>query len=370
MRIAILAGPVDNQSAGVHVYTVQMIHALLHADKSNQYVLFREKKDEQFGNVEQIVVPNISLPIGFASLRMFFIVPFLCWWYNIDVVIEPAHFGPFNLPKRIKRVTIIHDLTPLLFPEMHRWHSRVLQQIFLKGILKRTDLIIANSSNTEADLNRVFSFTKSKTTVIYPGVEELFAPAQNHQVLEQHGITSKYFLSVSTIEPRKNINLLLKAFDLFLTKNPTCNFQLAVAGGKGWKYQSFFDTLETLKHKHRVLLLGYVPKEHLPVLYSSAQAFFYLSQYEGFGFPIVEALSCNALVVTAKNSSLPEAGGEEVTYVSKLTVEAIAEKMQEVYGGSLSLKSEPDKRFKHLSQFSWKKFGAELNSRISMLLNK
>lgn len=367
MRVVILAGPVDNQDAGVHVYTVQMIKALLAADKQNEYILFREKRDEQFGKVKQVIVPSIALPIGFASLRMFFIVPFLCWWHKANVVIEPAHFGPFNLPASIKRITIIHDLTPLLFPQMHRWHSRVLQQTFLRGILKRTDLIVANSYNTERDLHRVFSFTKSKTTVCYPGVEDVFTRTLDESVLKQYGLDTPYFLSVGTIEPRKNFSLLTEAFDLFLLKNPECNYRLVIAGGKGWKYESFFATLKALKHRDRIVLTGYVPKEHLPVLYSSAKGFFYLSSYEGFGFPVVEAMACGALVVTPKNSSLTEAGGEGSVYIHDLSKEDVAEKMQEIYLRKITAQQKEEVALKHLKQFSWKKFGEELTTCINLL---
>lgn len=369
MRIVILAGPVDNQDAGVHVYTVQMIKALLAADKQNEYILFREKRDKQFGDVRQVVVPNVALPIGFASLRMFFIIPFLCWWYKADVVIEPAHFGPFNLPKHIKRITVIHDLTPLLFPYLHRWHSRFLQQIFLKGILKRTDLIVANSKNTENDLHRVFEFTCGKTVVCYPGIEDLFKETENLELLtERYGLDAPYFLSVGTIEPRKNFTLLAEAFELFLERNPGCDYRLVIAGGRGWKYDSFFETLSGMKHRERITVTGYVPKDDLPVLYTGTKGFFYLSEYEGFGFPVGEAMRCSALVICAANSSLREVGGEGAVYIDQLTKENIANKMQEIYEGKLSAKQKSIEAYKGMKQFTWSKFGRQLSEEINNLV--
>src|SRR6185295_4219377 len=137
-------------------------------------------------NIKQIPIRNTRLPIGFASLRLFFIVPFILRRKKADVVLEPAHFGPFNLSKKIKRVTIIHDLTPILFPELHRWHSQILQKIFLRGILNKANLIITNSENTSKDVCRVYPSNCSKVKRIYPGISDSFKPSNIPGVLEKY----------------------------------------------------------------------------------------------------------------------------------------------------------------------------------------
>ena len=134
MRVAILADPIDNQNAGIHVFTRKMVNAMIRNNPGHKIILIREKIDSNLKGVKQIALPNIHLPVGYASLRLFFIVPFVLHRNKADVVIEPAHFGPFNLLPKIKRVTIIHDLTPILFPNLHRWHSQFLQKIFLKSM--------------------------------------------------------------------------------------------------------------------------------------------------------------------------------------------------------------------------------------------
>jgi glycosyltransferase involved in cell wall biosynthesis len=222
MRIAILADPLDNQSAGVHVFVKQMIHALLRNDADNEYIIVRLKRDRQFddySNVRQYCIPTSTLPIGVSSLRLFLLIPLLLNLKRVDVVIEPAHFGPFNLLPRIRRVTIIHDLTPILFPELHRWHSQFLQNRFLKGILRRTDLIIANSDNTANDIRRTYPEVAGKVCRIYPGRNETFAFREDAAVLDKYEVRKPYFLFVGTIEPRKNLG-----------KTPDWSLSVATAG--------------------------------------------------------------------------------------------------------------------------------------------
>jgi glycosyltransferase involved in cell wall biosynthesis len=236
-KIAIIADPLDNQSAGVHVFTKELINALIEMGKGEQLVLVREKYDPAL-DVEQIVVPNIRLPIGFASLRLFFIIPFLLRNRGVAAVFEPAHFGPFNLPRRIKKLTMIHDLTPLIFPEHHRWHSQLLQKIFLKGILRKTDWVFTNSKHTSRDVIQFFPFTEKKTQHLYLGKHLAFQPTEKPERLIELGITKPYFVYVGTIEPRKNLALLLEAFATFCSNNNQ-ETELVIAGQMGWKSESF-----------------------------------------------------------------------------------------------------------------------------------
>jgi glycosyltransferase involved in cell wall biosynthesis len=147
------------------------------------------------------------------------LIPLLINLKRVDAVIEPAHFGPFNLLPRIRRVTIIHDLTPILFPELHRWHSQFLQNRFLRGILRRTHLIVANSDNTAKDIARIYPEVAGKVHRIYPGRNETFAFREDAAVLDKYGVRRPYFLFVGTIEPRKNLLVLLEAFRIFKVRS-------------------------------------------------------------------------------------------------------------------------------------------------------
>ncbi|MEO0725259.1 MAG: glycosyltransferase family 1 protein [Bacteroidota bacterium] len=348
MKIAIIADPLDNQSAGVHVFTRELIAALIRIGKADQLVLIREALDPEL-NVKQIVVPNIRLPIGFASMRLFFIVPFLLQRSGVAAVFEPAHFGPFNLPKRIKRLTMIHDLTPLLFPEYHRWHSQLLQRIFLKRILRLTDWVFTNSQHTSKDLVNFFPFCEHKNTAIYLGKSTIFKPTPNSAVLTNYGIAEPYFINVGTIEPRKQGLTLLAAFKHFCLKADK-PVQLVLVGQKGWKTEAFDAALAEHPFKDRIIQTGHVATAHLPVLYTHSRALIYPSEYEGFGLPIVEALACGTAVIAADNSSLREIGEGSALFFPTGDTLALSEKMQEIYETKID---SSEKYIAQAAKFDW-----------------
>lgn len=352
MKIAILADPLDNQSTGVHTYTKQLISALAKYDTENDYLIIRERKDPNLP-FEQIAIPNIHLPVGFASFRLFFIIPLILRFKKIDAVMEPAHFGPFNLPKRIKRITMIHDMTPLIMPQYHRFNSQLLQRIFLKKILKKADLILSNSKNTSKDIIKLFPFTKPKLSTILLGRDLDFQPTISRTYLDKEGIECPYFMYTGTIEPRKNLIVLLEAFRLF-REHSESKVLLLIVGKKGWKSKDFYDALANHPFLNDIFLTGYVEKHELIELYSHAMALVYPSLYEGFGLPILEALSCGTQVICSNNSSLPEVGGEATMYFDAENESQLCLQMVQVFQNA---SNGTDKTVSFLSQankFSWK----------------
>lgn len=346
MRVAILADPLDNQSAGVHVYTKELVNAIIALGKEKHFVLIRQKVDNELP-IEQVAVPNINLPIGFASLRLFFIVPYILRRLGVDAVFEPAHFGPFNLPKRIKRLTMIHDLTPILFPQYHRWHSQLLQKIFLRGILKRTDWVITNSTHTSQDLERVYPFTNGKNTSILLGRNQAFQPTHNIARVGELGISRPYFIFVGTIEPRKNLKTLLAAFKTFCSKIDS--HELVIVGAIGWKSESFETILAQHPYRTRIHYLGFVDFQDLPILYTHATAMVYPSEYEGFGLPLIEAASCGTQIITARNSSLVEVGEPVAHFFETFSSDELSDRFQDAISNPRSA----EVMLQHAAQFSW-----------------
>lgn len=353
MRIAIIADPIDNQKGGVHVYTRELVHHLIAINTDHELILIREKIDSNLTGVRQIAIPNMRIGLGLAALRLFFVVPLILWWNKVDLVFEPAHFGPFNLPKRIKRVTMIHDLTPFLLSDFHRYHSQLLQKWFLKGVLRRADFVITNSLHTQRDIVAMFPFTMNKVAFIHLGCDPgIFRNTQSDCL---GGLVSplKYWLCVGTIEPRKNLNRVLEAFDRYRSiSNEDC--KLVVVGEKGWKAASFFEQLEKHPFRDDIILTGYVPTDQLSALYSYSKGLIYPSFYEGFGLPVLEALNCGCPVICSGVSSLPEVGGNLALYIDPVSTNDIINAMHQIDSWSL------DKRriFSHdaciwASQFSW-----------------
>lgn len=379
MRIAIIADPLDNQSAGIHTYTRELIKALIRYDCHNEYILIRQRRRHDFPELKQVVIRSSKAPIGLASLRLFFILPIVFRRLKVDAVLEPAHFGPFGVPKRARRITVIHDLTPIKFPKWHRWHSQVLQKIFLKGILRMANLVISNSINTSKDLHELYPFTQPKTVTIPLGREESFKSTQDPSVLQNYGIPQPYFLFTGTIEPRKNLLVLLEAYRLFREDRPprpsalqegSRATQLVIAGARGWRSKAFFREVEQHPFRHDIKLIGFVPREDLPALYTQALAFIYPSLYEGFGLPVLEAMSCGTACIISNSSSLPEVGGGAALYFEPDDPAGLAAQMSRI-----SMDEALRERISHQSvaranTFSWERYVLDFRKSLNKLVNR
>ena len=357
MRIAFLADPLDRQYGGIHIYTKELLKALDKLDDKNEYIAIRSESKNDFEGIEEVVVSYSSFP-GYRIWRLFFQLPKLLTKKGVDIVVEPAHFGPFNLPKNIKRITVIHDMTVFLYPKHHVFLSQFLQRKALPRVLKKADHIITNSENTTKDLITYFPFAQNKTTSILLGKDESFKPQRDGDVLLNYKIIEPYILSVGTLEPRKNISTLIKAFDIF--KNETGQqHRLVLIGKKGWKSRDIFEAIDQSPFKNEIIWLGFVSKKELPVFYSMAEMLIYPSIYEGFGLPVLEAMACGTPVITSEISSLPEVGGNAVVYINPNSITELSQAIRE-------LCSDAEKRDKYsqlglaqAAKFSWEKTARE-----------
>jgi len=305
-RIAILAEALDNQNAGIHVYLKNLVSGLK-AQNQHEYILIRMQKSTVDYGLESLILKPLPIP-GYMLFRKLVHLPLFLRKHQFDAVIEPAHFGPFFLKKGTKRITIIHDLTPVLFPQFHPLHSVILHKVLLRGILKRADLVVTNSHNTSKDLIDYCPGVESKIRMVYPAINPIFKRTLNEEVLKKYKITEDYFLSVGTFEPRKDHLTIVKAFELYKEANPESKNVLVLAGRRGWKSKTLFQYINKSTYKKEIIILLNVLTDHLPILYSHCTAFIYASIYEGYGFPVVEAHNCGAKCIVARNSSLEEVG--------------------------------------------------------------
>ena len=352
LKIAIIADALDYQYAGIYYYTKEILQALARIDTHNQYLFVRSLQEGNIAdNVREIIIPTGKFP-GAAPYRLFVSIPQRLKKEKVDIVVEPRHFGPFNLPKNIKRITFIHDLTPIHHPEWHQFFSRTLQKIFLPSILKSADHILTNSEFTKQDILQYFPNISSKITATHLGKESFFRPNPNFKSLESLGILFPYFLHVGTIEPRKNLSTLLKAFEAY-KREANNNTQLILVGKKGWKNEQFFEALKQSPFNESVRLIGYVKREELVTLYSSAIAFIFPSLFEGFGLPILEAMSCGCPVICSNTGSLPEIGESACLYFDPTSSEEIAHHLKSIANNTSLRKEMAAASLKQASKFSW-----------------
>lgn len=219
-----------------------------------------------------------------------------------------------NPPRRARLTTTVHDMTCWLRPELHSRANVTATRRFGELILKRADGILAVSENSRADAAAVLGLDENKIEVVYPGVADAFfeVGAQSvHELRQSLRLDRPYALFVGTIEPRKNVPGLLAAY-ASLGPSIREEYELVVAGPIGWADRA---TLEQLRSAPGVRRLGYIPEDALPALTAGASALIYPSFYEGFGFPVVQAMAAGVPVITSDVSSLPEVAGDAAVLV-------------------------------------------------------
>jgi glycosyltransferase involved in cell wall biosynthesis len=224
-----------------------------------------------------------------------------------------------NFPKKIKLTATIYDLTCRLMPELHTAANIRADESLAKNILQKADGLIAISENTRADAIRLLDLDPERVQVIYPGVPEVYFGAQPTPA------ERPYVLYVGTVEPRKNVDTLLDAWQGFRLRH---DFDLVIVGSSGWGSAKTMTRL--LSRPQGVRYLGYVPEDELPGLTAGATAFLYPSLYEGFGFPVAQAMAAGVPVITSNTSCLPEVAGEGALLVdprSPAEIQAALEKL-------------------------------------------
>ena len=235
------------------------------------------------------------------------------------------HAPDFVLPPTGARTLLtVHDLTFLVHPECAEAGLRRYLARAVPHALRRANMVLVDSQATAHDLARLLGVTGPRVRLLYPGVDTRFRPlpvAETERVRTKLGLPARFVLFVGTLEPRKNLPRLMAGF---ARATIDADIALVIAGRRGWLEEEIFATVAQLGIAHRVHFLDFVADADLPALYNLAQAFVYPSLYEGFGFPVLEAMACGTPVVTAAVASLPEVAGDAAILVDPLSEAAIA----------------------------------------------
>lgn len=347
VKVLINVGALHLQSAGIHFFLKEWLNALHQStNKSLEIYLVGVAKMSAYPQFRKFYFPVLRFLPFLELIRLFLFIPILAIRYRVDWVVEPAHFGPFNLPSRIQRMTLIHDLTPILFPQWHNPLSARLQKWSFPLIFKKAHTIVCVSKSTANDVQKYYPHTTTKTKVILPGLSTIFIPSGK----EPQSAKAPYLLLVSTLEPRKNLVNLLGAFALVKRQTGYEEYQFILIGKMGWKTESFLKALKAHPYRADILLPGYVDLDTLLAYYRNASVLVYPSWYEGFGFPVLEGLASGTKVVTGRNSSLPEVGGPYAYYCDVAQPQDIARAIQT----ALKDNSYPYEAARtHALQFNW-----------------
>ena len=293
MHIVVLADAVDNQNAGIHIYTKKLIENLLKIDKKNKYTFIHcEENDFFYGKSHHIVSKKKGK--GRSTIRRAYHLPKLIRELNPDILWEPCHIPPYRIPGHIKTVVTIHDLTPILFPQFHTFRGKTIHKLFLKKILRNADMILTPSKTTKRDIKKIYS-PNTAIEVTPLGIDAPDMKARKPKVDEP------YILSLGTLEPRKNLETLIDVF-LELKAEHKIQHKLVLAGAKGWKNKKM---LAKTAHPD-IIVTGFLTEREKDSHYKHADMFVYPSIYEGFGLPPLEAMSYGVPVICSDGGSLKE----------------------------------------------------------------
>jgi glycosyltransferase involved in cell wall biosynthesis len=300
MRILIDATPLLLRSAGVKNYTYYWIQHLCEHSRNEQILTFPPLDHLAALDHERSILPAAQTYSRLALLYLSNIpgIPILKWMArNADVFHVSNQIR--RPPNKIRLTATVYDMTCRIMPEFHTPGNIRAEESFAQNVLRRAAGLIAISENTRQDAARLLNLPLDRIEVIYPGIPEVYFGAQPRPAARP------YILFLSTIEPRKNLDALLDAWSGLALGN---DFDLVVAGASGWACEKTMARLAS--RPAGVRYLGYVPENELPGLTAGATAFVYPSLYEGFGFPVAQAMAAGVPVITSNTSCLPEVAGD------------------------------------------------------------
>ncbi|MFA6080837.1 MAG: glycosyltransferase family 1 protein [Patescibacteria group bacterium] len=268
---------------------------------------------------------------------------------GINVYFSPAHYLPRLCP--VPQVVTVHDLAYLYFPK--EFTKKDLWQLknWTDVSIKKARQIIAVSKTTKKDIIKNYGIDENKVSVIYNGYEKQITEKTSAVKLK------KFILFVGTIQPRKNLEILIDAFEKFIQTNN--DFRLVVVGKKGWLYENIFEKVKIMKLENKVIFTGHITDEELVSYYTNAFCLTLPSLYEGFGIPVLEAMSYNCPVIASFSSSLPEIGGDACLYFDPKNSDDLLEKFNILKNNDKLRKELILKGKKRIKDFSWKKCGKE-----------
>jgi len=260
-----------------------------------------------------------------------FMIPFMLKKTGADLFFSPD--GYLSKNTNVPQIPVIHDLAFEHFPEditkLEAWHYQKWFPVFAK----KAKHILTVSEFTRKDIIQQYGVAEDKISVVYNGCFSVFKPLKHKEQEETRTLFSggdPYFLYAGAIQPRKNLENLLKAFEIF-KKNTHSPVKLLLTGRKAWNFESVISAYQNLGCKEDIVFTGYVSDETLNALYNASIALCYVSRFEGFGLPILEAMHAETAVITSDTSSLPEVAGAGALYVNPENVEEISTALIKIY---------------------------------------
>jgi glycosyltransferase involved in cell wall biosynthesis len=314
MRIGIDARPLGHQRTGVGNYVYNLAGMLPSLAPEHDWFLYSNREIRS------------PLPSGVFQERKddaFRFCPGSFWLMlrggpltrkdHLNVFWSTAAMLPPGIPKGVLKIVTVYDLVWLRFPQTMNRYNLYVHKIFAERSIRAADLVIVISRSTGEELTRLLGIPAEKIKVVYPGISERYKPGDTDRAAEyiskKYGVPQRYLAAVGTLEPRKNLGLLVKVLRILKAQGKH-HCPVLIAGGSGWRNSGLFNEIQAAGlTEAEIKFLGYVPDEDLPSFYTGAQLFLFPSLYEGFGIPPLEAMACGVPVVASNARCMPETLG-------------------------------------------------------------
>lgn len=359
MKIGIDARPLTVKNfTGIPNYVYQICKQWMLNHPEHEYYLLARKPiciDEELPTNWHIL--NDPWIIDWGKFWFLFEMPKLIEKYELDVF-----WGPnYTLPRKVKGTEYylsIMDMAIFKFKHVGQFVNSLQIKLFLRNNTKKAKRIIAISESTKRDVVEIMGTQEEKIDVTYIAGDTNTGDESDIRIEFRN--LNKYFLFIGTIEPRKNIGTIVDAFELYCDNTDDKETKLVLAGGRGWNCESIYQRISESKYSERIIMPGFISDGEKQFLYKNAVALVYPSLYEGFGMPILEAFKNNCPVITANNSSMPEAGGEAAFYVDTFDSVDLSKKMEHIINiNGPELDKLRQSMQAQLEKFSWEKCAEE-----------
>jgi glycosyltransferase involved in cell wall biosynthesis len=372
MRIGLDGLPLTAPKTGVGHYTFELACALANIEPANQFEIVYPSTYPTIGPVddgnEALVADDSShnLPDN-LKLRRVRVGPLGRHWWSAGLPryvrhgkLDLFHGTNYDVPlwRRSATVLTIHDLSHLLHPETHEKRSVRRARRRLPLMARTADAVITPTQSIRREVCEQLNASPEKVFAIPEAARACFRPlafAETADVRRRLGVADDFLLTVGTLEPRKNLSVLVNAFEEVARARPQSNTQLVIAGGRGWLSGPLFRALEKSPLRDRILLTDYLHDEDLRALYASCRAFVYPSIYEGFGLPPLEAMACGAPVIASRIPAHEETAGSAAWLFDPQNVDELAQKILELLGDENARRELSIAGQQRAAEFSWEK---------------
>ncbi len=346
MKIGIDIQTTLGQKTGFGFYVENLVNHLKKYNHKNTYKLYKPDSTTDFNAPKRFRWDQFTFP-GMAKKD------------HVDILHQPCFSAPVFYSGKI--VVTIHDLIAIKFGQDIPLYSRQFFGKWMPFSYRFADRIIAISEHTKKDIIDILKIPEEKITVIYEAADEACKYVADQKIIDsvksKYGISGNYLIHIGTINPRKNLEFLIKVFSEVVKKHH--DLKLVITGKKGWYYEGLFKLVEELSLKKNVIFTGYIEDDEKPALYTGAKIFLFPSLYEGFGLPILESMACHTPVISSNTSSLPELIGDAGIKISPHKKDQWVQSINKLLANEEYRQELVAKSLVQLKKFSWDKCAKE-----------